>query len=129
MSNSSNEKINLRTVLINICPLLAIAVFYFLGFYQTPFIILTIIWLTINNYRVFNKIYLFIITQLIMLGSLVISDSIRTILFHFFISDDYESLLISQLFTQIEIAFIIASTVIVSIVKLILKRKRSKNKA
>ncbi len=129
MSNSSNEKINLRTVLINICPLLAIPVFLILGFYQTPFIILAIIWLTINNYRVFNKIYLFIITQLIMLGSLVISNSISTILFHFFISDDYESLLISQLFTQIEIAFIIASTVIVSIVKLILKRKRSKNKA
>lgn len=126
MNESSKKPINLRIILINVCPFLIITAFFFFGFVQDILIIPVIIWLTSVNIRTFEKFHLFIITQAIMLGTIAVTNSASALLYHFIISDDYESLWIIQVFTQIEVSFLIFVTLIVSVVKALLKRKRSK---
>ena len=125
MNISSSEKINLRIILLNVCPFIIITVFFFFGYVQDILILPVIIWLTSVNIRTFEKFNLFIIAQSIMLGALAITNSASALLYHFIISDDYESLWIIQNFTRIEAVFLIIITIIFSVVKKLVKKNRS----
>ena len=128
MKNVWNKYKWIFLFLINALPFVLDVLFYTTGFMDNLYLFLPIFaGLTLLNYRNCQKVIPYILYQAFMLIYIVCAGYASTYLYYHNISNDFMTPVVGELMTLLGASISIVATVITSVVKAVMNKKRAQN--
>ena len=128
MKNVWNKHKWLFLFLINALPFVLDVLFYTTGAMDNLFLFLPIFaGLTLLNYRNCQKVIPYILYQAFMLVCIICAGYASTYLYYHNVSNDFMTPVVGELVTLLGASISIVATVITSVVKAVMNKKRAQN--
>ena len=128
MKNVWNKYKWIFLFLINALPFVLDVLFYTTGATDNLYLFLPIFaGLTALNYRNCQKVIPYILYQAFMLVCIICAGYASTYLYYHNVSDDFMTLVVGKLMTFLDASISVVATVITSVVKTVVNKKRAQN--
>ena len=128
MKNVWNKYKWIFLFLINALPFVLDVLFYTTGAMDNLYLFLPIFaGLTLLNYRNCQKVILYILYQAFMLVCIICAGYASTYLYYHNVSNDFMTPVVGELVTLLGASISIVATVITSVVKAVMNKKRAQN--